>query len=102
VAAYALRRPDGRLSILLLNKDPRRARPVAVNLTGDGPSRPLIGPVTVEQLSSARYVWHPAGERGYARPDRPPARSVFDAGPATELTLPPLSITVLRTEPSFR
>jgi hypothetical protein len=99
VAAYALRRPDGTLSVLLLNKDPRRARHVALDLTGDGPSRRLTGAVTIEQLSGARYVWHPAGERGYARPDLPPARSTFDAGPATTLTLPPLSITVLRTEP---
>jgi hypothetical protein len=98
VATYALRRPDGRLSILLLNKDPLRARPVAFSLTGDGPSRPLTGAVTVEQLSSARYVWHAAGELGYARPDGPPARGAFSAGPGSELTLPPLSITVLRTE----
>ena len=99
VAAYALRRPDGRLSILLINKDPRRARPVALDLSGDGSSQALTGPVTLEQLSSARYIWHPAGEQGYARPDLPPARSTFDAGPGTVLTLPSLSITVLRTEP---
>jgi hypothetical protein len=95
VAAYALRRPDGTLAILLLNKDPRGARAVSIALAGEGAPRPLTGPLAMEQLSSAQYVWHPAGERGNARPDGPPARLTLDAGPQTALTLPPLSITVL-------
>jgi hypothetical protein len=98
VAAYALRRPDGTLSILLLNKDPRRARAVSIALSSAGSVGPLTGPVTAEQLSSARYIWHPAGERGHARPDGPPMRATLDLGPRTKLTLPPLSITVLRSE----
>src|SRR5256885_15319833 len=98
VAAYALLRPDRKLSVLLLNKAPRRARPVAIEAAGHRQTLPLTGPVTVEQLSSAQYVWHQAGERGYAHPDRPPARRSFRAGRATTLTLPPLSLTVLRTE----
>jgi hypothetical protein len=97
VAAYALRRPDGTLAILLLNKDPRRARAVSISLAGENAVGPLTGPVAFEQLSSARYVWHPAGERGHAHPDGPPARAMLDAGPRTELTLPALSITVLRS-----
>jgi hypothetical protein len=63
VAAYALRRPDGTLAILLLNKDPRRALAVSISLAGEGAVEPLTGPVAAEQLSSARYVWHAAGER---------------------------------------
>jgi hypothetical protein len=98
VAAYALRRPDGSLAILLLNKDTRRARAVSIALSGDGATRPLTGPVSIEQLSSAQYLWHAAGERGYARPDGPPARATVDAGPRTALRLPPLSITVLRSQ----
>jgi hypothetical protein len=102
VAAYALRRPDGSLAILLLNKDPRRARAVSIAFAGQGTPRPLTGQVAIEQLSRARYVWHPAGERGYARPDGPPARATLDAGPGTNLDLPPLSITVLRSQqPGF-
>ncbi len=97
VAAYALRRPDGGLSVLLLNKDPHRARPVSIELHGAGPDRPLTGPLTVEQLSQARYAWHAAGPRGYARVDLPPARTMVIAAAGTTLTLPPLSITVIRT-----
>jgi hypothetical protein len=98
VAAYALRRPDGRLAVLLLNKDPRHARRATVALAGDGSLRTLASPLQVEQLARAQYVWHPAGERGYARPDAPPARVLLRAGADTTLTLPPMSITVARTE----
>jgi len=97
VAAYALRRPDGRLAILLLNKDPRVARTVTVELAQGRSSQPQSGPFALEQLSGAQYRWHPAGERGYARPDGPPARSVVEAGQPIKLVLPALSITVLRT-----
>jgi hypothetical protein len=98
VAVYALRRPDRRLALLLLNKDPRSRHAVKVELSAGGRRRPLAGPLTIEQLSSAQYLWQAAGEGGYPRRDRPPARRLLDAPPA-ELALPPLSITVLRTEP---
>jgi hypothetical protein len=96
VAAYALRRPDGRLAVLLLNKDPRSHHAVKVELSAGGHPGPLAGPVTIEQLSSAQYLWQAAGERGYPRRDRPPARRLLNAAP-TKLDLPPLSITVLRS-----
>jgi hypothetical protein len=98
VAAYALRRPDRRLAVLLLNKDPRSRHAVKVELSAGGRRGPLTGPLTIEQLSSAQYLWQAAGELGYPRRDRPPAHRLLDAAPA-ELALPPLSITVLRTEP---
>jgi hypothetical protein len=96
VAAYALRRPDRRLSLLLLNKDPRSRHAVKVELSAGRRPRPLSGPLTIEQLSSAQYLWQAAGEQGHPRRDRPPARRLLTTAPA-ELELPPLSITVLRT-----
>jgi hypothetical protein len=101
VAAYALRRPDRRLAVLLLNKDPRSRHAVKVELSAGGRPRPLTGRVTLEQLSSAQYLWQAAGERGYPRRDRPPARRLL-ASPPAELELPPLSITVLRTAGEHR
>jgi hypothetical protein len=98
VAAYALRRPDETLSVLLLNKDPHRARPVRIELSEGGPPHPLTGTLSIDQFSRAQYVWHPHGERGYARPDLPPAHTTVAAGPTSIVTLPPLSITVVRTE----
>jgi len=96
VAVYALRRPDRRLAVLLLNKDPRSRHAVKVELSAGGRHRALTGPLTFEQLSSAQYRWQAAGKEGYPRRDRPPARLLLGAAPA-ELELPPLSITVLRS-----
>jgi hypothetical protein len=96
VAVYALRRPDRRVALLLLNKDPRSGHAVKVELSAGGRPRPLAGPVTLEQLSSGQYLWQAAGKQGYPRLDLPPARRLLAAAPA-ELELPPLSITVLRT-----
>ncbi|PZS22843.1 MAG: hypothetical protein DLM61_25185, partial [Pseudonocardiales bacterium] len=70
VSAYAVRRPDRGLAILLINKDPRLARTVRVVAESGGVSGPVEGPGDVFALSGAQYVWHPRGERGFARPDR--------------------------------
>lgn len=91
LAAYAITRPDGRQSLLLLNKDPQQ--PLSVTLSGTGSA--FSGPLNVQQLSSAQYVWHAHGERGYPRPDRPPA--AFTTTPGAPLLLPPDSLTVATT-----
>jgi hypothetical protein len=95
VTAYALRRPDGKLAILLINKDPHAAHPVRALLQSPHQTRPLDGPADLFQLSPAQYVWHPRGERGFARPDRPPAHVRVGRGPLA-LMLPASSISVLQ------
>jgi len=47
-------------------------------------------------LSSAQYVWHPRGEKGYASPDLPPQHRILNAHPDSLYRLPPYSITVVR------
>jgi hypothetical protein len=91
VSAYTLRRPDGSLALLLLNKD---TRPVALWL---GTARgPLTGAATVAQLSAATYRWHPRGPHGFAHPDGPPARFTTMLGADGQVDLPARSLTVLR------
>jgi hypothetical protein len=100
VTAYPVRRPDGRLSVLLLNKDP--GRPVTVRLarTTNGAQRPVEGELDLFQYSPLQWNWlaHPRGE---SYPDRalPPYRSTVDEGKA--IILPPYSVTVVRTEKAF-
>jgi hypothetical protein len=98
VTAYAARRPDGRLAVLLINKDPRMTRGVDALVRSGGVTRALEGPADLFSLSAAQYVWHPDAERGYARPDRPPAHRVLGRGRLT-VDLPPSSLCVLRARP---
>ena len=93
VSVYALRRPDRRLALLLVNKDPRREVRVRVDVGGAG----LRGPADLYVLSQARYRWHPRGPRGYASPNRGPAHRVLGGRGGVAVTLPAWSLAVLRT-----
>jgi hypothetical protein len=87
VAAYALVRPDGLLSLLLLNKDSRRPRTVALNVGGT-----LAKTGRYVQYGRKEYAWHAAGAHGHPVRSLPPRRGAFNG----TLTLPPYSITVAR------
>lgn len=91
LSAYALRRPDGRIALMLVNRDPARTIPVQVDVAG----RPSPGPLDVRMLSSATYRWRPNGPGGFPSPDVAPARSTSAAG--APLELPPFSMTIART-----
>ena len=97
VTAYAVRRPDGRLGLMLINKDPSRTWTLAVRLGSGASAQPAAGTEEVISYSSAEYRWHAIREHGYARPDRPPAQTTQAAG--EPLTLPPWSLTVVRLTP---
>jgi hypothetical protein len=83
IAVYALERPDGLLSVLLLNKDPMRGVTVRV---------PVRGKVEARQYSRAQYEWRAAGANGHPIRNNPPAKIVVTAG---LVRLPPYSITVV-------
>jgi hypothetical protein len=91
VTVYAVRRPDGRLALMLVNKDPSRTWTVSLR---DTVGAPLTGPSEQYQLSRAQYVWHPQRDRGYPSPDLPPDRSAL--APGAPVVLPPSSLTVVR------
>jgi hypothetical protein len=84
LAAFALERPDGQLSLLLINKDPKRGAIVRV---------PLAGMADLHQYSPAQYEWRAAGAKGHPRRNDPPVHSTVAGG---EVHLPPYSITVVR------
>jgi hypothetical protein len=87
MSAYAVRRPDGRTAVLLINRDPG----VAYAAAGRGGGAPA-GPLETATLSRATYVWHPGGAGGYPSPDAPPARDRLADGAA--VPVPPLSMVV--------
>ena len=113
VTAYALDRPDGLWSVMLVNKD--RDSDHSVKVTFADPvanhDRFFSGAVDRVVFGPAEYQWHPdpgpAGEaptgrrrgwgNGHADPDGPPSKSIVTAGgPHTLYQLPKASIIVLR------
>jgi hypothetical protein len=98
VTAYALLRPDGQWSLMLINKD--RDNPYDVTITFHDADKntdsSFAGPITTTTFGKAQYQWHPAGRNGYADPDGPAVTASFEAGASTLYTLPPASINVIR------
>lgn len=95
LSVFALRRPDRRWSLLLVNRDPARARsidPPVIAGEGGG-SRPLRGPLDIWQYSAEQFEFRANRELGHPVRDLPPAHLVR-AG-AVPVTLPPYSITVI-------
>ncbi len=98
VTAYALERPDGAWSLLLINKDREKAHPVRIAFhDADGTiDRFLTGPVDVITFGAAQYEWHAGGEKGHADPDGPAVRTKVRGDAKTGYLLPKASITVIR------
>jgi hypothetical protein len=108
VTAYALERPDGQWSVMLVNKDHDNDHSVKVTFADSGGKRRFFaGPVARVVFGAAEYQWHPdpgapeGGRRraqsGHADPDGPPSKSTVTAGGADTLyQLPKSSIVVLR------
>ncbi len=98
VTAYAVLRPDGEWSLLVINKDHENAH--RVNITFDDRNskirRNYSGPVTMITFGKMQYQWHPNRKQGYAEPDGPAASSILNATEGTVYTFPPASVTVLR------
>jgi len=90
VRAYALRRPDGKLAVLLLNMSP--SQPYRVMLSATGPAAPLSGRLVGWRLSAAQYGWQADGPAGRPSHSLPPARVAVEAD---DLRLAPYSITVV-------
>ncbi len=95
VTSYALLRPDGQWSILLINKDQYNAHPVTVTFNGTSPHY-FSGSVTQVAFGEQQYTWHPENAYGYAQPDGPFTTTTQSGGAGAVYSLEPGSITVLR------
>ncbi len=80
VSAHAARRPNGDLAVLLVNKDPDNAHPVAVDYAGFTPA--AAAPTVYSYTNGATAV------------------STAQTGTATSQTLPPYSLTALVLHPA--
>jgi hypothetical protein len=109
VTAYAVERPDGQWSVMLVNKDHDNDHSVKVTFADPATksNRSFTGPVARVVFGPAEYQWHPdpgapegtrrRAQSGHADPDGPPSKStVTAAGADTLYQLPKSSIVVLR------
>ena len=98
VTAYALQRPDGQWSLMLINKDYDNAFPVRVVFKDfeANQAQYFLGPVTMITFGKAQYQWQANRKSGYADPDGPAATSTVVGDERTLYTLPAASLTVLR------
>src|SRR5271170_2816866 len=98
VTSYAVHRPDGNWSVMLVNRDETNPHTVRVQFE-DSKSKQNVsfsGPVAFVTFGSEQYVWINDGPESHADPDHPPVATTVAAGPQTSFTLPAASITVLR------
>jgi hypothetical protein len=98
VTAYAVKRPDGQWSVMLVNRDHDNAHAVKVIFADPENKREshFAGQVDRITFGDAEYQWHPEGKGGHADPDGPPSKSVVTGGAGALYQLPKASITVLR------
>jgi F5/8 type C domain len=115
VTAYALKRPDGEWSLLVVNRDQENSHRVRIAFRRDHDSASgFDGPVEIATFGSAQYKWNPPRTRfaahaeiaaaptviaytnGIADPDGPIARSKQTATKDTSYDLPAASVVVIR------
>ena len=115
VTAYALKRPDGEWSLLVVNRDQANPHRVRIAFRGAANStESFAGPVEIATFGSAQYKWNPqsapsgaheetaagptvvASANGRADPDGPIARSKQNGTKDTVYDLPAASVVVIR------
>jgi len=96
VTSYAVHRPDGNWSLMLVNRDENNPHGVRVVFDDSGKSASFSGPVTFVTFGSEQYVWINDGLNSHADPDNPPVATSVAANAGTTFTMPKASITVLR------
>jgi F5/8 type C domain len=116
ITAYALLRPDGQWSLLVVNRDQDNGHKVRIRFRDEAAKKTsaFSGEINVINFGRDQYHWHPARtvfmahaehdydtsvqteKDGKADPDGPPLFSKITAGDDTAYDLPRASITVLR------
>jgi hypothetical protein len=94
VTPYALRAPDGKWSVMLINKDPRRNWNVNIDIENTLVKKPVDWqPIHLVQYSKLQYHWKDDGMNSHPDLNNPPvAKQIKDS---KNISLPPYSITVI-------
>ncbi len=102
LSGYAVRRPDGLWSLLLINKDPAKAYQLRVSFHDrvTGLSRLFSAPIDLYQFSAAQYSLSADANNPYPIRADPPVHSLRQDA-AESFELPPYSLSVIRGAVSF-
>lgn len=98
ITAYAVHRPDGLWSVLLINKDPGRAYSVTVDFSNTSPRRAAAfkGQVDLFQFSGAQYELNSDPNNPFPIKAEPPTHQGLDMCDTRSIILPAYSLTVVR------
>jgi len=116
VTAYALKRPDGQWSLLVVNRDQQNAHRARIEFQNQSSreSASFFGPVEISMFGKGQYQWHPGHTRyvghaeypaepsvvaetfGRADPDGPVLHAEQDVSADTTYELPAASVVVIR------
>jgi hypothetical protein len=96
VTSYAVRRPDGDWSLMLVNRDENNPHTVRVVFSGSHGDASFDAEVRLATFGSEQYVWINDGPNSHADPDGPVVARTLTANSQTAFELPKASITVLR------
>ena len=96
VTSYAVRRPDGNWSLMLVNRDENNSHPIRVVFSGGHSDASFDGEVRLATFGSEQYLWINDGPNSHADPDGPVVARTLTANWQTTFELPKASITVLR------
>jgi F5/8 type C domain len=116
VTAYALKRPDGQWSLLVVNRDQQNAHRVKIAFEDqkDHKNSGFVGSVEIATFGKVQYQWHPGHTRfvghaeypaepsveaesfGKADPDGPILHVTQNVGADTDYELPAASVIVIR------
>lgn len=94
VTAYALKRPDGLWSLMLINKDPNLAHEVKIVLQNGSRMQVFASPIDVVQFSGEQYQLNSDREKPFPIRSKPPAR--FSIAQTSVISLPAYSLTIVR------
>jgi hypothetical protein len=94
ITVYAVQRPGGEWSLMLINKDQLQGQRVRVKFVEDGgKEKEFGGPVQMMTFGSEQYEWRSEGANSHPDPDLPPRTATLRGG--EEITLPKASVTVI-------
>jgi hypothetical protein len=94
LSAFAVKRPDGKWSVLLVNRDAKHSRRVRLRFGGDSSAVSRAEARDEWLFSRAEYGWQANGANGHPGPDRPPRHRMSGDD---VLLLPPYSLAVVRS-----